>query len=275
MQTETQQRIKIAERPIILRARMNAAQRVISAAEDLAHLYAGLEMGDFDAAALADVFVTGGEETRRRWLDIAKEEAKRIPGAAIRAQLIKGIEEAEPPYIVKAKQIKAISTYDEVNVLDYLTVTNEGATLTEEAAARLAEDSHVYITDPEEIELYHKHTAAVEALNDLFGYGKNAPVIWYSVFEMGEDGVIKIPSQGVNYAYLLNLGRDREAKQTGQEQPQKELTKEQPQKELTQHNATKVNAPRMVVGIAKDPDYRDRGAELRLGESKASPDSPE
>lgn len=270
METQTAQRIKIADRPTVLRARTDAAQRVIKAAGELAPLYAGLEMGDFDAAALADVYATGGEETRRRWFDMAKEEANRIPGAAIRAQLIKGIEEAEPPYIAKAKQIKATSTFDEVNALDYLTVTNEGATLTEEAAARLAEKSHVYITDPEEIELYHKHTAAVEALNNLFGNGKNAPVIWYSVFEMGEDGVIKIPSQGVNYAYLLNLGRKQEAEPTAEPTAQ-----EQPQKELTQKNRTTTEAPRMVKGIRRDQDQRDRGAEMRSGHHRESPDSPE
>lgn len=94
---------------------------------------------------------------------------------------------------------------------------------------------------------------------------------------MGEDGRVKIPSAGVNYAYLLAQRKRKEGAEAAAPEPRPMAEPEtaEPRPELTQHNRAKATSPRMVKGIAKASDQHDRGAEMRQGKHRVSPDSPE
>lgn len=270
-------RVLIAERTQEQRRRLDTLKKMAAAAAELAPLYADLELGEFDAAALADAYKTGGADTLRRYLDHAKEEAQKIGNKVLRGSLMAQIETTEPPYITKARETKRKADADSVYLLGYLDVTAQGATLTDKGAARLAEDTRLYTTDPEEIAKWRQHTAAIDALNALFEDGAALPPLWFNLFELDpQSGKFSLPKDGTNYAYFVQRGKEAAgmaaaAPEASDDEPE---TTVQPT-EREQHNRAKATAPRMVKGIAKAPDQRDRGAEMRQGKHRVSPDSPE
>ena len=309
----TPQRLKIADRPDLARRWMQGVKDLAETENRLADLYSRLQIGEFTAAALADVYSTGGAEARRLYLAAAKEDAAKVRSNAIRAQIEQEAEQWRTPFADaarKAKQDADQSGSEARYLLQFLTLGTDGRfTLADDTAQRITDAAAVYLTEPDEIEKYRQHAAAVEALNAFFEDGATAPAIWYSVFEMGADGRIKMPSAGTNYAYLLNLKKRREAEaataaaaptmsETSAAMPQPKHptaarmkvdrptapphraaqpeTNEQPQTSAkAQTNATKATAPRMVTGISKEPDQYNRGAEMRQGKHRSSPDSGE
>lgn len=278
---EAPQRLKIADRPPLARRWKQGAAELAQTANRLADLYRGLQIGEFTADALADVYATGGAEARRRYIEAAREDAAKVRSHAIRAQIEQEAEQWRTPFADAARQAKESaerSGGDTRQLIQFLTLDKAGQFVVAENAAKMIDEATaVYLTDPEEIEKYRQHLAAVDALNAFFEDGKTAPVLWYSVFEMGEDGRVKIPSAGVNYAYLLAQRKRTEGAnaEAPEPRPMAEPETSEPRRELTQHNRAKSTATRMVKGISKEPDQRNRGAELRAGMHHTSPDSPD
>ena len=88
----------------------------------------------------------------------------------------------------------------------YISFENDLAAFSEESRKQLGEDCGIYITDPEEIELYNLHVDACNALNSLF-QGHVSPV-WNQMFDF-ENGRFK-PGM-INYDVLLiNIKRAKE-----------------------------------------------------------------
>lgn len=84
---EAPQRLKIADRPHLARRWKQGAADLAQTANRLADLYRGLQIGEFTADALADVYATGGAEARRRYIEAAKEDAAKVRSHAIRTQI--------------------------------------------------------------------------------------------------------------------------------------------------------------------------------------------
>ena len=99
-------------------------------------------------------------------------------------------------YDFKATLEKALSKIT-LSARVYISVENEIAILSNEAKEQLLEDCSIYLTDPEEIDLYNRHCAATEALNSFFQGRKVAN--WQMLFEWVEGKFI--PAQG-NYEYM-------------------------------------------------------------------------
>lgn len=263
----TQERVKVLDRPDIARRWEQSAKELAESANNLLELYKDLQLGEFTAETLADVYETGGAKARRLYVNAVKEDAAKIRSHAIQMQMIQEAEEWRTPFADAARQAKREAEQgggEERFLLKFLTLDGNGLfTLTDEAKQAIIDKSAIYLTDPEEITKYRQHLAAVEALNAFFEDGKTMPIIWYSLFEVGENGSIKTPSAGTNYAYLLNL-RNREEQGNTPRGENAEQPTPQHTKEIKQYNRASVTAPAMVKGIAKEPNYTDRGAEMRL-----------
>lgn len=270
--TQAPERVLIAERKDRKREVTDSVQRIAEAAAQLATLYATLDLGEFDGAALADAYETGGDQTRRRYLDHAKAEAAKIESVILRRSMLASLEADTPPYFAKAKEIQANAGSEDRYLLGYMTATADGATLTNEDAERLADKYwRVYLTDPDEIAKYRQHEAAVAALNALFEDGKALPVLWFNIFYVGKGGKISIPEDGVNYAYLLRKRRETDGA-APQEQPQPVIPEAETQ-ERQQPQQQNRKRGGIVKGITKPPQQHDRGAEMRGGLHKYSPDA--
>ena len=88
----------------------------------------------------------------------------------------------------------------------YISFENGFAVFSEESRKQLDEDMGIYISDPEEIELYNLHVEACKALNNFF-QGYVSPV-WNQMFDF-ENGRFK-PGM-INYDVLLtNIKRANE-----------------------------------------------------------------
>ncbi|MFY9154110.1 MAG: hypothetical protein WAO52_18970 [Prolixibacteraceae bacterium] len=84
------------------------------------------------------------------------------------------------------------------NIRKYISFENDLAVYSDEAKKQLNEDFGIYITNPDEIELYNLHLEACEALNNLFkGYRSH---VWNQYFEF-ENG--KFKPGIINYDVLL------------------------------------------------------------------------
>lgn len=257
---EAQERILIAQRPDKQRALMNEAGRIIEAAAILASLYAALDLGGFNAEALADVYATGGEETRRRYLDHAKAEVSKIESGIIRGSMLAGIEANPLPYFDKAKEIKR-NAGQERFLLDFITVTEQGATLTEEDEEAIRDKGRLYLTDPETIAKYRQHVELIDRLNEFFEDGAVLTLGWFNYFPIKDDK-FTYPDDGLNYAYFLQHRKDAQA-QPGK--PKADESETDHSKESTEKPKAQQNRKRggVVKGIRKEPDRTDRGAELR------------
>ncbi|HPE74685.1 MAG TPA: hypothetical protein P5210_14125 [Draconibacterium sp.] len=85
-------------------------------------------------------------------------------------------------------------------VFKYISFEDGKAVFSDESKKQLFEDCSVYISSPEEIELYNEHLEACEALNKMFkGYRSQ---FWSQLFDF-ENGKF-IPSPLVQYNVVLN-----------------------------------------------------------------------
>lgn len=261
-------RVLIAERHGEHRARLDGIEAIKRDVATLAPLFLALDLGAMDAEALADVYATGGKETRRRWIEHAKEESESLT-PVLRASLIAGLEANAPQYFTTAKEIHAKADTQARYLLGYLTMMEEGATLTEEGAARLADDCRIYLTDPDEIEKHCQHTELIDRLNAFFEDGKALPPYWFNLFPIA-DGKFTMPDGGADYAYFINRRKEATGEESGTDAPTEEETDTQPTQrpEPKQHNRQRGGT---VKGITKLPTHHDRGAEMRSREHKVSP----
>lgn len=86
------------------------------------------------------------------------------------------------------------------DIRKYISLDNKAAVLSQSAKDQITEDFTVFISDPEEIELYNKHIDACNALNQLFeGYHK---LDWNRLFDF-ENGKFT-PNIFIQYDVLLN-----------------------------------------------------------------------
>lgn len=270
--TTTPNRVMIGDRPTEHRARLDVVKEIQQHAATLAPLFAALDLGEMDAETLADVYATGGKETRRRWMEHAQREAENLT-PILRSSLIAGLEANTPQYFTTAKQIHTKADSRARYLLGCLTMTNEGATLTDEGAARLADDCKIYLTDPDEIAKYNEHAELIKRLNAFFEDGKALPPYWVNLFPI-EGGKFTIPNGGADYSYFVNRRRElEEARQTPEqmETTDTEITpteRPEPKQNNRQRRGT-------IKGITRQPEQHDRGAEMRNREHKVSPDIPD
>ena len=189
----------------------------------------------------------------------------------MRNAALAGIEAHNPAYFAAARQMRRNAGHDDRYLLGYLTVTAEGATLTDEGAQRIKEDTAHYITDPDEIAKYRQHTDLIKRLNAFFEDGKAAPVVgWFNLFPTDEKGRFIYPSDGINYAYLVKKAKGEQQEAAPTPEPKQEAAPTPMHStERKQQNRAKVG--RMVTGISKEPDsiLHPRGSQ------RVSPDAPE
>lgn len=279
MEAQTPEKIKIADRPHLARQRRERAQEIADTANRLAGLYAEMQIGEFTTEMLADVYATGGAEARRLYLNAAKEDAEKVRSSTIRAQILADAEQWRTPFADEARKVKTQCSQwggDYRYLLGLLDTAPDGRfKLMEDAAQRIEEEAAVYLTDPEEIAKYRAHIAAVDALNALFEDGAATPTVgWFNLFAVDSNGKFSVPSDGVNYPYLIRLAKERRGEVKAAERDAEAADAPTPGSVApTQQNRAKSTAPRMIKGIAKEPDYIDRGAENRAGKGAAiSPD---
>lgn len=145
---EAPQRLKIADRPHLARRWKQGAADLAQTANRLADLYRGLQIGEFTADALADVYATGGAEARRRYIEAAKEDAAKVRSHAIRTQIGQEAEQWRTPFAEAARQAKESaerSGGDARQLLDYLTLGSDGRFTVSEDAARLIDEATAVI----------------------------------------------------------------------------------------------------------------------------------
>lgn len=168
----TPQRLKIADRPDLARRWMQGVKDLAETANRLADLYSRLQIGEFTAAALADVYSTGGAEARRLYVAAAKEDAAKVRSNAIRAQIEQEAQQWRTPFADaarKAKQDADQSGSEARYLLQFLALGTDGRyILADDTAQKITDAAAVYLTEPDEIEKYRQHAAAVEALNAFF-----------------------------------------------------------------------------------------------------------
>lgn len=264
-------RVLIAECRDKQRARIAAAARIIEAAAELAPLYKALDLGEFNSDALADAYNTGGEKTRRIYLAHASEEVNKIESRILRGSMMAGIEANTPPYFAKAKQIeREARNGEERYLLGYITLTTEGATLTDEDSERLIDSARWYITDPEEIAKHRQHVDLIEKLNAFFEDGVALPLVWFNLFPI-KNGKFFYPEDGANYAYFIQRRKDVLEQTPTPEEPQQLKTSDTPQVTTSQQQQNRKRGG-VVKGIRKEPDIHNRGAEMRRGDHKPSRD---
>ena len=269
---ENSSRIKIAEDPIKARRMMGQAESLAKDANRLAGLYSELQIGPFSMELLEDVYRTGGAEVRRRYIEAARDDAAKIRSIAIRRQIERDAEQWDTPFAQYVKRLEDTGTAR--SLMRFLILGEDGRfRLSEDTAERLAEMATIYLDDPEQIEKYHQHLAAVDALNILFEDGKCTPPLWYALFQIGEDGRFQLPDGCANYAYLVERRKQKEDAGEISAPPASSEPQEKPEPE--QRIKTLPTAPRMVKRIVKPFDSVDRGTELRRGITKVSPDSPD
>lgn len=279
MEAQTPEKIKIAGRPYLARQRRERAQEIADTANRLAGLYAEMQIGEFTPAILADTYATGGAEARRLYLNAAREDAEKVRSSTLKAQILADAEQWRTPFADEARKVKSQCSQwggDERYLLGYLATAADGRfIIPDEALQRIEEEAAVYLTDPDEIAKYHAHLAAVDALNALFEDGAATPVVgWFNLFAVDAKGRFSVPPDGVNYPYLIRLAKERRGEVEAVERDAEAADAPTPGSVApTQQNRAKATAPRMVKGIAKEPDYIDRGAENRAGKGAAiSPD---
>lgn len=95
-----------------------------------------------------------------------------------------------------------------IGIRKYISFEDEIAVFTNQSKEQLSEDMGIYLTDPEEIELYNLHQEACESLNNLFQ--GQISIEWYRLFDIDKNRQFK-PESLTNYSFLSsNIKRVKE-----------------------------------------------------------------
>lgn len=145
---------------------------------------------------LRDCFIGSADEVSKQFYEKLNGELKAVTIPAIRAGFEKSAVESLKNFNTVRAEI--IGKYGD-EVFKYITFEKGTAIFSDESKQQLADDCGVYISTPEEIELYNLHLAACEALNKMYkGYGSPS---WNQHFEF-ENGKF-IPNPLVQYHAVL------------------------------------------------------------------------
>lgn len=261
------ERIRIAERADMVRTRKAVIAGMVEAGNELAELYRGLKIGDFTAETLADAFNGDYSKAKRLYREQLQAEADGFRSVAMRDEVMKEAEAFNTPYARKVDEMRrTYGSRAERELMPYLTVTDAGQVVfTDESAKRLADDTALWIDDPDEIAKYRQHGEIVRMLNEFFG--GRLPFGWFNFFPL-RDGVFTMPENGTDYRALLRKP-EQDTAHTPEPVPEQDGGQKADKPDPKQRNKQRGG---MVKGITKVPDYNDRGAELRKGEHKISPE---
>lgn len=276
-QGNEQQRVMIAERADLIARKKKDIAALLPYLNELAELFEDLTGRTFTADDLNDAVRNGGRNIRARYIEAEKAAAEAIGVHTLRAETAKRAEEFRNPFAERLERLKRCITSEDVALLQYLTVNDAGEVLmTDEDEKRLEEDTHVYLTNPKEVEKYLLHQALTRLLNEFFDDGDGLPVYWWQMFPL-EGKRFVMPENGANYAGMLEQVARRRGEAVEDAEPddteQKPNDGEAPKAEREPRSPQNRQRGRMAVGISKKPDYTDRGQEVRKGVDKISPES--
>lgn len=133
--------------------------------------------------------------------------------------MMAGIEANTPPYFAKAKQIKRdAGSGEERYLFGYMTVTAEGATLTDEDAEQLRDSARWYITDLEEIAKHRQHVELIERLNAFLKMAQRYPSDGLTFSRMRTENLFT-PKMGRITPISFNAGKIRRSRQRHRRHP--------------------------------------------------------
>lgn len=251
------QRIMIAERAYEINSKKNSVQFLLANANELSELYKGLNMGTFTADDLKDAICNNAQGIKRRYIEQAKSEAGELRITSLRDDVIKEAKRFQNPFQEKVNKLNRSITSPDRALLKYLTVTDTGEVVfTDDNAKALEEDTHVYLTAPEQIEKYMIHQDIIRLLNEFFDNGDGLPFMWFQLFPMNSEGVFMMPEEGADYSGMLERvarkrGYDVQASSLSPEQtdtPKEKTEKKTPKQQNRQQDG-------IAKGISKEPDY--------------------
>lgn len=262
---EEMQRIMIAECADAIKQKKSFIKTLLPELNELSELFEDLTYRTFTTDDLKDAIFNNAKSIKRRYVDLERNAAEQIGVSSLRREVTEKAEMFINPFTQKLERIKKGLSSDFTGLIQYLTVTETGEVVfTDDEAKRLEEDTHVYLTDPKQIEKYMMHQAITRLLNDFFDNGDGLPLYWWQMFPI-EKGVFIMPENGANYAGMIEqVARKRgELEETQNLNTYADDTDQsaKPEQEVrTQKNRQRGGT---VAGIAKKPDYIDRGAEAR------------
>ncbi len=247
---EKTERIRIAERADMVRTRKAVIAGMVEAGNELAELYRGLKIGDFTAEMLADAFNGDYSKAKRLYREQLQAEADGFRSVAMRGEVMKEAEAFNTPYARKVDEMRrSYGGKSERELIRYLTVTNAGQVVfTDESAKRLADDTALWIDDPDEIAKYRQHGKIVRMLNEFFG--GRFPLGWFNFFPL-RDGVFTMPENGTDYRALLHKP-EQDTAQAPEPMPEQDGGRKADKPDPKQRNKQWGG---MVKGISKMPDY--------------------
>lgn len=234
----------------MVRTKKGIIAEMVKAGNELAELYRDLKIGGFTAETLADAFNGDCSKAKRLYREQAQAEADGFRSVSLRDGVVKEAEAFNTPYARKVDEMRrAYGSKGERQLIDYLTVTDEGRVVfTDESAKRLADDTAVWIDDPDEIAKYRQHGEIVRLLNEFFGGG--LPLGWLNFFPL-RDGVFTMPENGTDYRALLHKP-EQDTAQAPEPMPEQDGGRKADKPDPKQRNKQRGG---MVKGITKVPDY--------------------
>lgn len=267
------QRVMIAERADVIKSRKGYISGLLPELNGLAKAFEGLNLGTFTADDLNDTVRNKAADIKRRYIEQEQAKAWALGISSLRDEVVEAAKRFNNPFADKLARLRAWGSPQMVEALKYLTVTEAGeVVMTDDDAARLEDDCHVYLTDPKEIEKYLLHQSIVRMLNEFFDNGDGLPVVgWWNFFPL-QGGKFGLPENGCNYSVMISQVEAKRAEAQPAAEPTD--TTEQPEpdrkpkRELKQQNRTHGGMKR---GISKEPDYTDKGAESRQRRHRISP----
>ena len=264
---EEVQRVMIAERADVIKRKKSFIETLLPELNELSELFEDLTYRTFTTDDLKDAIFNNARNIKARYVEQERNVAEQIGVSSLRKEVTEKAEMFANPFVQRLERMKKGLTSDFTGLVKYLTVTETGeVVLTDEAEKRLEEDTHVYLTDPKQIEKYMMHQAITRLLNEFFDNGDGLPIYWWQMFPL-ENGVFVMPENGANYAGMIEqVARKRgELEVTQSLNPYTDDTDQNQKPEREVRGQKNRQRGGTVTGIAKKPDYIDRGAEARAG----------
>lgn len=174
----TGRRVMVCKRGDKYKTALDQILHACKIGNELAPMYAALNIGAFDLAALGDALTHNGEGARRKFMAAAT--------AGIPAALMGAAKEYAAQWDNDFS--KAVTKFrfalNDAGLLRYITQnpgTKEFET-TPESLRRLADDCAEWLSDPALIEKWETHKEIINLLNKLFEDGTTAPAFWWTFF---------------------------------------------------------------------------------------------
>ena len=270
-------KVMIAERADIIASKKRAINELLPKLNELAKLYGDLELGAFTFDCLNDMVRNGAANIKRRYIDRELTEAAKFRIASIRDEVEKQARQFKTPFSERLKKFSRSLNSGDMDLIRYMSVTEAGEVVaTPEDLARLEDETHVYITDPKQVEKFLIHQAITRLLNEFFDNGDGLPVCWWSMFPC-VGGTFVMPDNGADYEGMLKqVAAEKGEPTTDTPEPD---NMENPDS-LNEAEAAQAPEPKqqnrqrggMARGVSREITQTDHGAALRYGEHKISPE---